>query len=116
MAGSVRAIHARSAIARAASTTVRIARCHGLRADICESLLACFLAAHRNTDRQQYARGFDRTFSLPNCLSRPYEIDAGNYAGSTRTGPVDSSAPATGWSRCDRAEVFGRSSFAGTAG
>src|SRR6266481_5985222 len=49
------------------------------------------------------------------CLTRPYEIDAGNYAGSAGAGAMDPSAPPASRSRCGGSEVFGGPPFARTA-
>src|SRR5260370_39188 len=46
------------------------------------------------------------------CLTTPYEIDAGNYAGSAGVGTMDSGAPRASCSRCCGTEVFGGPSSA----
>src|SRR6266496_189538 len=101
-----------------------------LDATLCEEItlgdatFSTFLQCHRKLDRHlgrclfctADLRGhLIEHFSGTTCLTRPYEIDPGNYAGSARVGTVDSGAPPTGWTRCRRTEVLGGPPSARTA-
>ena len=101
-----------------------------LDATLCEEItlgdatFSTFLQCHRKLDRHLGRCGSARLtcgghliehFSGTTCLTRPYEIDPGNYAGSARVGTVDSGAPPTGWTRCRRTEVLGGPPYARTA-
>src|SRR4029077_16868670 len=106
IAGSFRAIHARINITAATKARIKMARrCGFLRTNIANPIFTCSLVPrevtpglsrcrHRSAILHTGLRAplIERSRSRT-CLTRPYEIDAGNYAGSAGAGTMDSAAP-----------------------